>query len=319
MFKKNYLTILFLVTFSFCLYAQSGKIKVSSLNVRNDNTSDVAAGNSWQNRYPVIANMILFYDMDIIGTQECKSNQIHDLMNVLGNYKYNYIGRGRGVEPTEDEYSAIFYRTDRFQMLSSGNFWLSETPDIPSVGWDAVLNRICTWGKFKERSTGFKFFAFNLHMDHVGVNARRYSSELVLEKIKQIAIGAPVFLTGDFNTDQFGDGYKIITSSGLLSDSYQKASIVHDFNGTFNGFAISNTTNQRIDHVFISNQFTALRYGILTDLYWSDKTDSRVYPKDFPAETTVTSATPRLPSDHFPVLVELKYYKKKVNRKTQGY
>lgn len=289
------------------LSAQIREIKVSSFNVRNDNQNDADKGNGWVNRYPEIAGMILFNDIDIIGTQECKNNQVTDLKNVLSKYHYDYIGRGRGTEPTEDEYSAIFYKTDKYKLISSGNFWLSETPDVPSKGWDAALNRICTWGQFEDKKTKFKFFAFNLHMDHIGVEARKNSSILVINKIKEIAKGKPAFLTGDFNVDQYSEGYKIITTSNLLSDSYLKAPIVFDPNGTFNGFEINNTTNQRIDHVFVTKKFKPIRYGVLTQIYWSDKSGKISHPSDFPAETTVEEGTPRLPSDHYPVLVVLQY------------
>lgn len=302
------LNILLLLVISVCfLNAQERSIKVSTFNVRNDNQGDANHGNGWENRCPVIASIILFNDLDIIGTQECKSNQINDLKNSLSNYDYNYIGRGRGANPTDDEYSAIFYKADRFKLISSGNFWLSETPDIPSIGWDAALNRICTWGQFEDKSTRFRFFAFNLHMDHIGVTARKNSSLLVIDKIKEIAKGKPTFLTGDFNVDQFSEGYKIITSSDLLSDSYLLSPIVYDPNGTFNSFDISNTTNQRIDHVFVSKQFHPIRYGVLTEIYWSDKSNRPTHPRDFPSETTVVESIPRLPSDHYPVVVELSY------------
>lgn len=302
--------ILFLFISIIGLNAQEYReMKVSSFNVRNDNSSDANAGNGWQNRYPVIVSMILFHDLDIIGTQECKNNQVLDLDKSLTNY--SYIGRGRGNKPTEDEYSAIFYKTDKYNLIDNGDFWLSETPDVPSKGWDAALNRICTWGHFEEKATGFRFFTFNLHMDHIGVNARKYSSELVIEKIKEIAGTAPVYLTGDFNVDQNSVGYEIITTSCLLSDSYISAPIRHDMNGTFSGFKINNTTNQRIDHVFITEHFAPLRYGVLTDIYWTDKNGEPSHPGAFPPETSVIEGTPRLPSDHYPVVVELQYEVKK--------
>lgn len=304
--KRSSVIVVFILSF-ILLSAQERTIKVSSFNVRNDNSSDAAQGDGWASRYPEIANIILFHDLDVVGTQECKNNQIDDLLAVLSEHNYSYIGRGRGANPTESEYSAIFYKTDKYKLLDSGDFWLSETPDIPSVGWDAAMNRLCTWGKFKDRDSKFVFYTFNLHMDHIGVDARKYSSALVIEKIKEIAGSQPVCLTGDFNTNQYAEGYKIITNSKLLTDSYSTAPIVHDPNGTFNNFDINNTTNQRIDHVFISAQFTPLRYGILTDIYWTDIDGEPTHPSNFPAETTVKSGTPRLPSDHYPVVVELKF------------
>ncbi len=301
--KAHILFFILISTFSIC--AQNKELKVSSYNVRNDNKSDVDAGNGWQNRCPVIVSMILFHDLDIIGTQECKTNQVNDLKNHLPNY--NYIGRGRGAKSMDDEYSAIFYKTDKFKLIDSGNFWLSETPSVPSKGWDAALNRICTWGKFKEKKTGFTFFVFNLHMDHIGVNARKHSSELVVQKVRDIAKGRPTVLTGDFNVDQHSDGYKIITSSGLFSDSYLTSPIVYATNGTFNGFIITNVTHQRIDHVFITKHFTPTRYGVLTDIYWTNSSGNPAHSGDFPTETEFVTGTPKLPSDHYPVVVGLKY------------
>lgn len=298
--------IIFLLLISISLLnGQNNLIKVSSFNLRNDNKKDANNGNGWQNRHPVITGIILFNNLDIIGTQEGKNNQVNDLKIALSDYQYSYIGRGRGSNPTDDEYAAIFYKTDRFKLLNSGNFWLSETPDIPSVGWDAALNRICTWAQFEDKSTEFIFFAFNLHMDHIGVEARKNSSKLVIDKIKDLTNGKPVFLTGDFNVDQHSEGYRIITSSGLLSDSYLNSPIVYAPNGTFNSFKTSNVTDQRIDHIFISDHFSPTRYGILTEMYWSDKTGHRTCPEDL--SNTTTDGTPRFPSDHYPVIVELRY------------
>lgn len=93
----------------------------------------------------------------------------------------------------------------------------------------------------------------------------------------------------------------------MLSDSYLVSPIVYDPNGTFNSFEISSTTNQRIDHVFVTKQFKPARYGVLAEMYWSDKSGRPTHPRDFPAETTVLEGTPRLPSDHYPVVVALKY------------
>lgn len=95
-------------------------------------------------------------------------------------------------------------------MLRHGNFWLNETPDVPKLGWDAACIRICSWGQFRQKATGFEFYYFNLHMDHVGVVARREAAKLVVKKIGEIAKDAPVVLTGDFNVDQTDEIYTIL-------------------------------------------------------------------------------------------------------------
>jgi endonuclease/exonuclease/phosphatase family metal-dependent hydrolase len=203
---------------------------------------------------------------------------------------YAYIGIGRDDGKTAGEYSAIFYKTDRFHCLSNGNFWLSENPEQPNLGWDAACVRICTWGEFQDMATGFRFYLFNLHQDHVGVEARKKSVSLVLEKIKIFATGAPVILTGDFNVDQYNESYRLLNTSGILKDVYDLATVVYAENGTFNRFDTYMAGDARIDHIFVTGDFHVDRYGILTDTYWAD-------------------SIPRLPSDHFPVMATIEYMK----------
>ena len=104
------------------------------------------------------------------------------MLNALSTYNY-YIGVGRDDGKTKGEYAPIFYRKDRFKLLRSGNFWLSENTIKPNKGWDAAYIRICTWGEFKDKTDKFKFWFFNLHMDHIGVVARRESAKLILSLI----------------------------------------------------------------------------------------------------------------------------------------
>lgn len=269
-------------------------MKVSSFNVRCDNKNDVKNGNAWANRRQVVASMILFHDLDIVGTQECKNNQVMDLDSLL--QTYSYIGRGRGKKPIKGEYSAIFYKTDKYNLLNHGDFWLSKKPHKPSKSWDAAVNRICTWGEFEEKSTGFRFFVFNLHMDHVGEKARRESAILVLEKIEEFAGNdTPTMLLGDFNFTPANEVYQTFVDSEFLSDSYTQSPITHVTNGTYNGFDLSRNTNERIDYVFVTKHFIPTRYGILTDIYWTINSED------------ASKSTPRLPSDHYPVVVGVKY------------
>lgn len=284
--KTNICILLFLSLLASVAVAQEREMKIASFNIRYSNDSDYKAGNGWQNRCPVVASMIQFYDWDIIGAQECLINQLNDLKPLLP--AYDFIGVGREDGNTAGEYAAIFYKTAKYTVLNQGHFWLSKTPDVPSVGWDAVLKRICTWVQLEEKSTGFRFFAFNLHYDHKGEKSRRLASELTLQKIREIAGNNPVMLTGDFNQDQDSEGYKTFLSSGFLYDSYLYAPVIYVPNGTFNAFHFDTISRQRIDHVFISAAFRVQRYGILTDIYWHDQ-------------------APHFPSDHFPVMVVLNY------------
>ena len=291
------------------LQAAEDELVVSSFNVRNDtNTSDAAAGNGWSKRYPHIANMILFHDLDIIGTQECVEHQVQNLLSCMPGY--NYIGVGRNDGGTSGEYSAIFYKEDKFELIDTGNFWLSDTPDVPGKGWDADQTRICTWGHFRVISTGFEFFFFNLHLDHRGANSRIYSAELVLYKIEELAKNQPVIVTGDFNLTQFSDSYKVLEESCIVKDSYNLAGIRYAPNGTMSDFNINNTTIGRIDHIFVTpDQLEVKRYGILTDNYWDNPNEGQegTTSGNFPENIEYKETKARTLSDHFPVVSVLKY------------
>lgn len=299
------LTVLLCLCVSF-IYAQD--LVVGSYNIRNDNQGDAKKGNGWQLRYPVISNLIAFNGFDIIGTQEVLHNQLEDLLRELP--EYGSVGVGRDDGKTAGEYSPILYKKDRFELLKSGNFWMAEQTDFPNKGWDAALPRICSWAQFKDRKKKKKVWFFNLHMDHVGVEARKQSARLVLKKIQEMCGKDAVVLTGDFNVDQTHESYNLLANSGILSDSYEKAKIRYTPNGTFNSFKTNLMTNSRIDHIFVSGKFEVDRYGILTDTYRIPLKDSKeIHAGDFPKEVFSMEADPRVPSDHFPVKVYL-YYKK---------
>ena len=257
---------------------------VGTYNIRYKNKDDSIKGNVWTKRCQVMCDQINFESPDVLGMQEVLVEQLHDFQRLLDNYSYIGVGRDDGKEA--GEYAAIFYKNDRVKLLDSGNFWLNETPDVPKLGWDAACIRICTWGKFKDLRTKKKFYFFNLHMDHVGVVARREAAKLVVSRIKEMAQDAPVVLTGDFNVDQTDEIYSIFAQSGILKDSYDHARIRFAENGTFNSFKVETKTNSRIDHVFVSPSFKVEAYGLRTDSYWAKGR--------------------RNLSDHYPVFVRLR-------------
>lgn len=304
--KKYTFTLLFLAI-TLCVSSQN--LFVGTYNIRNDNSDDRKEGNAWPKRCQVICDMMNFEQPDIFGTQEVLVGQLRDLKQGLDGYDCIGVGRDDGKEA--GEYSAIFYKKDKLKRLDYGNFWLNETPDKPALGWDAACIRICTWGKFQDVKTKLKFYFFNLHMDHVGVVARREAAKLVVRKIKEIAgCNAPVILTGDFNVDQHDEIYQIFTQSGLLKDSYTAAKMRFAENGTFQGFKSSLMTDSRIDHVFVSNKFQVKQYGILTNGYWTEGTSREVSKEGAaPEELNFRQYIHRLPSDHYPVMVKLNYQK----------
>lgn len=291
------------------LAAGAQSLLAGSYNIRYKNSDDSIRGNVWTERCKVICDQINWEQPDIFGTQECYLDQLENLRQQLDGY--DYIGAGRDDGKDAGEHSAIFYKTDHFEKLADGNFWLSETPDRPGMGWDAVCPRICTWGKFRDKRTGFNLFFFNLHMDHIGVTARRESAKLVVARIKEIAGDAPVILTGDFNVDQTNEIFRIFTGSGVLKDAYYSARLRFAENGTFNNFLPDVKTNSRIDHVMVSPGFEVSNYGVLTNGYWTPLEQSASEEKDgdSPTEIDLQQQVRRVPSDHYPVLVRVSYRK----------
>ena len=295
---------------------------VGSYNIRYKNTNDSLQGNVWSKRCQVICDQVNFMAPAIFGAQEVLHGQLQDLLKGLDGYGYIGIGRDDGKQA--GEYEAIFYKKDQLTLLDHGDFWLSETPDKPGLGWDAACIRLCTWGKFcmnvpslePHRRGLFRrapepknvvFYFFNLHMDHVGVVARREAAKLVVAKVKEIAQGAPVFITGDFNVDQDNEIYTIFTQSGILKDSYDTARIRFAENGTFNAFKTEYYTTSRIDHVFVSPNTKVEAYGVLTNSYWTpDEIDETLKSSDAPQEISFDNYIRRNPSDHYPVFVKLR-------------
>ena len=286
----------------------SAQMLVGSYNIRYKNSGDSVKGNVWEKRCQVICDQVNFMSPDIFGTQEVLHGQLLDMLDRLDGYDYIGVGRDDGAKA--GEYAAVLYKTDRLRLLDQGNFWLSETPDRPGLGWDAACVRVCSWGKFARQtaSDDEAFYFFNLHMDHVGVTARREGAKLVVRKIREIAQGAPVIVTGDFNVDQTDEIYSIFTQSGLLVDSYNAARLRFAENGTFNSFNPELYTESRIDHIFVSPGSHVDAYGVLTNGYWQPDEVSpatTIKGHDAPQEIDFARYIRRVPSDHYPVFVRL--------------
>ena len=286
----------------------TAQMLVGTYNIRLKVASDSLKGEVWSKRCQVMCDQLNFMSPDIFGTQEVLHPQLVDMLKGLDGY--DFIGVGRDDGKQGGEYAAIFYKKDRLRLLDYGNFWLNETPDRPGLGWDAACIRICTWGKFagQTATNDEAFYFFNLHMDHVGVVARREAAKLIVRKIREIAQGAPVIVTGDFNVDQTDEIYGIFTNSGLLKDSFDAARLRFAENGTFNGFDINIYTVSRIDHVFVSPATQVESYGMLTNSYWvpNDASDKMKKDPNAPQEISFSTYTRHQPSDHYPVFVMLK-------------
>ncbi len=276
MFKLIASAVLTLI-FSFSLNAQ---IEVMSYNIKYANEND--GENSWSLRKDHLANQIKFYQPDIFGVQEAVLEQLEYFEGTMP--EYNYVGVGRDDGKTKGEFSAIFYDSNRFEVLKENTFWLSKTPDEISVGWDAALPRVCTYAKFRDKNSGENFWVFNTHFDHVGERAREESAGLIWKKMQELnSEGLPVILMGDLNLEPNAPGIKFLSEK--LNDSKTIAELDFGPEGTFNGYNFLEPVKRRIDYIFTSKEnIEVLKYAVLSDS-WELK----------------------YPSDHLPVLVQLKF------------
>lgn len=269
------LALLFIFLFELaCSSAPSGEteLKVMTFNVRFDNPAD--GQHNWKFRREAATRLIRSLRVDLLGTQEVLKNQLEDFLERLPGY--GYIGVGREDGRTAGEYSAVFYLKEHFLPLNSGNFWLSQTPEIPgSRGWDAACERIVTWAIFREKESGRKLAFFNTHFDHVGQEARRQSAGLLLNKIKELAGNLPVIVSGDFNARPDSEPVRILLESGFLVDSRSSAAAVAGPSWSFHGFGrVPEEERQLIDFIFTSPHFRVLEYqnifDEIGDTYYSD-------------------------------------------------
>jgi len=268
--------------------AWAQELNVASYNIRYKNNGDT--GNLWDDRKQALTDLVRFHEFDIFGTQEGLLEQLQDIQKQLPGFRYIGVGRDDGAQ--KGEHAAIFYRTARFALLQHGTFWLSPTDtESPNRGWDAALPRICTWAVFRDRENEKEFIFMNTHFDHMGVQARRESAKLILEKAMEFAKGFPIILTGDFNVDEKNEAYFTLSKSGVVEDARDRAVLVYEPNSSFNGWGKSIRPKGRIDHIFITKVFRPLKYGVLTDTYRG-----------------------KFPSDHFPVMAKLSWKDPRRNR-----
>lgn len=279
---KNLLFITILLFSGHMATAQ--QINVMTFNIRLNVASDKE--NAWPNRKERVAAQIRFHDADILGIQEAKPEQMEDLKNLLPEYHFIGIARDTGEW---GEFSAIFYKAKLIELIKSSTFWLSETPAEPGKkGWDAVLPRIVTWGKFKMKSTGKTFFVFNTHFDHIGETARQNSSRLIMKAVDSLAGKLPVIATGDFNSNPLKKPYQIIVDKENplhLTNSMEISKTPHyGPTGTFNNWEARETDNFPIDFIFVKNGFKVLKHATIAE-----------------------SNGGRFTSDHFPVFAQLEF------------
>lgn len=258
-------------------------LKVITYNIRFNNPNDGI--NAWPNRSNFVGELLVFHEADIFGLQEALIGQIEDIEKQIPSM--NWVGVGRDDGKSSGEFSPIFYNNQKFELADKGWFWLSETPDKPSLGWEATYKRICTWVLLKDLKNKQMFYVFNTHFDHIANLARANSARLIIQKLKNINTkNLPVVLIGDFNLTPEKEPIHYLTQE--LSDAY-KASLAPPYGptGTFNGFDFNSKLEDRIDYIFVNQYFKVLKYAALSD-----------------------SKNQKYPSDHLPVFAELKFVKK---------
>lgn len=254
----------------------------ATFNIRYDAAADKGSGNSWARRKDAVAKLIRDHKFDIVGTQEGMTKQMIELKKLLPGYDYiSYPYGGKN----DHHHAGIVFDTSVFELLDGGVFWLSETPNVPSIGWDANDRRICQWAKFVHRESGKQFFYFNAHFFWQNEIARRQSGPLVVRKIKEIAGDIPVICAGDFNSEPHTAQIKALKE--FLQDAFEVSTNGRkgpEFTNLGGGNFQTPPTN-RIDYIMLSKGIAVTDYRVYEDQYDTD----------------------RYPSDHLPVSCMVKF------------
>ena len=249
---KKLLFILLALLMPMVSDAKKAQVRYATFNIRYINGDDEAKGYGWSVRRDRVAEMILDKDFDIVGVQEALRPAIDDLLERLPGY--DFIGVGREDGKDRGEFSPLFYKKDKYEVLDCGSFFLNEHPDTPGLGWDAACARVASWGKFRDKKTGRIIMGVNTHFDHVGTEARRQSALLIIQKIKEIVGKKPAIITGDFNVDDKSEAYQTITTNEfILKDAYKISPDHEGCNYTYQGFAkIQPVDAPKIDFIFLT-------------------------------------------------------------------
>jgi len=249
-------------------------------NIRYANNNP---GEEWDLRKENLAKVMLNQNPDIFGVQEALLSQVEFLSEKFTNYKQIGVGRDDGIK--EGEFSTL-YVSDRYNILNNGTFWLSETPDTSSFGWDASYKRVATWAIIIDKKLKDSLFVMNTHLDNEGIVARNESVKLLLIKIEELSINLPIILLGDFNFTSEFEGYKTLVNSGLLKDAQFETANNYGTNITFNGFDNNITSGDKIDYIFVSDKIKVINHSII-----DEQIDSKY------------------PSDHMPVAIDFELKK----------
>ncbi len=246
-------------------------LKVMSYNIRMGIAKD--GTNSWEFRYPATAMMIEDQKPDVFGVQEAFEFQIKFIEENCTDYEA--VGVGRDDGKAKGEFMSVFWNKKTVKMLKWGTFWLSETPEKPSKGWDAHCRRTATWALMKDKKTGKKFYFVNTHLDHRGKEAQKNGLALIVSRIGDInPKGYPMVLTGDFNVKPNNPA---LVELDKMMDSARKVAEKTDNHHTFNGWK-NTKTDAVIDYIYVKGFSQCLEYQTITKTYADRKFISDHYP-----------------------------------------
>ncbi len=237
---------------------EENAMRIMSFNIRCTNVGK----DSWEDRIGIVSQTMLESEADSIGVQEATPEWMATLKETVGE-KYAYVGVGRDDGDNEGEYSAVFYLKDKYDVVDSDTFWLSETPHKPSFGWDAACRRVCTWVKLKDKQTGKEYVHMNTHFDHVGISARKNSVEMIIDKAKTFT-DIPVVFTADMNVVQGSTNYNQFVDSGYFRDTKFAAPDSMNY-CTYHDTKPDMHKDDVIDYVMINDGFDALTYRVVTE------------------------------------------------------
>ncbi len=232
-------------------------------------------------RAPLLAENIRAYMPDSFGCQEASVSLLAMVSGELES-DYAYVGLGRDKNNT-GEASPVFYLKEKYDLVDSGTFWLSKTPDEVSKGWDANYNRVCTYAVLKNKETGFTYAHFNAHFDHIGIIARQESISLVTKKIAEICPDIPVLFSGDLNDEEGSVMYNMALESGLRDSKFLAEKTMDSL--TYHGYSAFTeaTRTKPIDFIFVNDFITSVASY----------------------EVDLTTYNGIYPSDHHPIIVTL--------------
>lgn len=257
------ISIAIIAVFSFCCCKnkvnEPTTISIMSFNIRYDEPND--GQNNWMFRRMACVDMINDQQPDIFGIQEGLAHQVSYLDSSLT--RHRFVGEGRDSMQIHNEFSAVFFLTEKFDLLRSGTFWLSETPEVPSKGWDGKYNRIATWVHLKNKHDNKELIAINTHFDHKGTQARIESAKLIVKKASKLSGDTLMtFVIGDFNTLPNDE---LLTPLNKYLKNSQKQAQLSDSLGTSNGFKVTQE-GAIIDYIFYRHA-TAKQYKTIIKDY----------------------------------------------------